>query len=510
MDGVAWEPDERDMNKRRRATLQAASRRGGSPGTRTTPRGSSSLVLSGVRRAALIGAGVAALTLSTEVASAQEWLKDRQFAEGPGVRVGDFELHPGIGVQGGYDSNWFLRTDKSGDVNSGVQGVPEMLVTPSISLSTMGMQRKEGEANGEGPSVTFRATASGTYREYFGQITPEQRNGSVDAAISLGILPGRPWGANLGATYDRVIQPTSLTSANPDFAYNRDLVGATAEIVSQPGSGTLDWHLGGSLTGTLFEQSGGQAYNNFVYSVFTRGRWKFRPKTALIVDATLGFQNFSPPAGAVTPVTTPYNSDPVRTHFGLNGLLTPRLSLLATVGYGGTFLSPATPNDPHVQQYDSVIGQAELKVFLTAPPGEGAGLSLSQSSLAFGYTRDFQTSYLTEFNGIDRGYLKFSYFFAGRALISLEGGGAAIEYPEFFLASAPKTAQAAFTDARLDATLFSEYRFTNSFGLNGTFRYTTELSSTTLNLAASPTSPVQNYAMEWQRWEAYLGVRLFL
>src|SRR6202041_2328519 len=110
-------------------------------------------------------------------AFAQVWLADRQNMEGPGVRAGDFELHPGIGIQGGYDSNYFLRTDNAGFTNSGVQATPVMLVTPSFSIATLGQQRREGEADKEPSAVTFRGTASGTYSEFFGQLTPEQRNG---------------------------------------------------------------------------------------------------------------------------------------------------------------------------------------------------------------------------------------------------------------------------------------------------------------------------------------------
>ena len=101
-------------------------------------------------------------------------------------------------------------------------------------------------------------------------------------------------------------------------------------------------------------------------------------------------------------------------------------------GWGATFLDQnLTSAQP---QYDSVIGQAELKWYVSASPGVGAtsDLGLALSSVALGYTRDFSTSFLGNYYGSDRGYLKFSYFFAGRALVTLEGGVAAIEYPDMF------------------------------------------------------------------------------
>jgi len=65
---------------------------------------------------------VAVVLLASRAASAQsqytaqpdspQWLKDRRYNEGIGVRAGDLEIHPGIAGEAGYDSNWFLRSEK--------------------------------------------------------------------------------------------------------------------------------------------------------------------------------------------------------------------------------------------------------------------------------------------------------------------------------------------------------------------------------------------------------------
>jgi len=89
-------------------------------------------------------------------------------------------------------------------------------------------------------------------------------------------------------------------------------------------------------------------------------------------------------------------------------------------------------NEISVKQYNSVIGQAEFKFFITPNPGDqDSGASLLLSSIAVGYTRDFEASYLASYYGSDRGYLKFYYFFSGRALLTLEGGLGAIERTGF-------------------------------------------------------------------------------
>jgi hypothetical protein len=463
----------------------------------------------------LLAAAVLVGSTVTSTASAQEWLKDRMYQEGQGFRTGDVEWHPGIGIEAGYDSNYFLRSNtanvSNGCPNACPQGSPEMRVTPSLSISTIGAIRKEGETVHEPPSIDFRLNAAGTYQEFFGQLTPEQRNFGANANARLNILPERTFGGAVFANYTRTIQPNNV-AGNPDLSFNRDTVGAGAELSTQPNGGTLDWHLGYMFSDTLFEETAGQPYSSFSNTIYTKGRWKFRPRTALIYDGNFSFFKYenttagaAGTAGAVSPL---YNSDPVRSRIGINGLITPRLSFLGLVGYGGSFFTPPSASGKPPPQYDSVIGQGEFKYFLTAQPGDGNTMSLTLSSIALGYTRDFFNSYLADYYGSDRGYLKFSYFFAGRALISLEGGAGAIEYPNFTFLNGG--GHASFTDVRVDTTLYGEYRFTNYLGLNLTAKYTTNLSSTVLDIPAGGGAPAEEYAMQWRRFELYAGVRLFL
>jgi hypothetical protein len=446
-----------------------------------------------------------------------QWLKDRRYAEGIGVRTGDLEIHPGIAGEAGYDSNWFLRSDKQ-NVANGPPTAPvipalEFRITPSLYLSTISAQRREGDLVANPPSVAFRFGVNGTYREFIGLSNAPnasdsqndvsgQRNMSVAADARLDVLPQRPWGVGIFANYLRTIQPNTI-NANPDLSFNQDMIGAGGEIIAQPGSGTLDWHLGYQFHDTLFEQSVGTPYDNLAHEAYTRGRWKFRPRTALVTDASVRFISYPNQANA-GPIPLE-SSTPVRARIGLNGLITERFSALAMVGWGASFYDTALPNEP---QFDSIIAQAELRWFLSASPGiaDATDLGLALSSIALGYTRDFQNSYFGSYYTQDRGYLKFYYLFAGRAVVTLEGGVAAVEYPNLFWTSGAER-QASFTDARADAALFGEYRFTNTFGLNATVRYSANISSTEIPI--SPTGPGL-FDMSWKRFEAYLGVRWFM
>ena len=485
----------------------------------------------------LAASAVAAVLLVSRAASAQaqfvaqpdspEWLKDRRYNEGIGIRTGDLELHPGIAAEGGYDSNYLLRSSTVGVSNgpplSPIIPALEFRVTPSLYLSTLGQQRREGDTGAPSP-LAFRAGFNLTYRELVGLSSDDnapnndiaaQRNAGGAADARLDILPERPVGGAVFVSYARAILPNTV-NANPDLSFNQDNVGGGAELALQPGGGTLDWHFGYQAHATIFEESTGKPYDNVVQEAYTRGRWKFRPRTAFVYDATFRFitYNHSDLAEPV-PLDT---STPIRTRIGLDGLITDRFAVLAMIGWGASFYDNTFPKQP---QFDSIIAQAELRWFLSASPGVASvtDVGLALSSIAIGYTRDFQNSYLGSYYTQDRGYLKFYYLFAGRATITLEGGVAAIEYPDLFWSDGTSRASS-FTDLRADATLFGEYRFTDTFGLNATVRYTTNVSNEILQVtepsmtvpppgSMTPAAPA-TYAMQWERFEAYLGLRWFM
>ena len=474
--------------------------------------------------AAAVGAAVVlASVFSSRAAHAQAWLADRAASEGPGLRLGDFELHPGIGGEVGYDSNWFLRTSKTGaqfsngGPNEPVRDAGVFRLTPSLSLATLGSARSAGSTTP--PPVTMRADLSATYRAFIGnqEIKDQSSNLSANGNVRVTFAPGRPWSFAVFGSEVRTIQPNSISNqTNPDLAYNYDTLGVGAELVAQPHSGTLDMRLGYQLHATVFEDTQGEPFNNLNHDVSLKGRWKFRPQTAFVYDGSVSFMSFTDAANQNTEL---HNSTPVRAKIGLTGLITPRLSATALGGWAASFYTPST-TAPQVQQYDSFIANAQLSYNLASNPRDEPGsASLTLSSVTLGYNRDYQTSFLSDYYGIDRGYLKFSYMFAGRLLLSLEGGAGAIEYPRIYYTpngggNGTDAIHASFTDARVDGTLFGEYRFTSSFAVNATLNYQQNFSSTELPIARTGTngtnaSPLV-YDLAWQRVQAYLGVRWFL
>ncbi|NHB12527.1 hypothetical protein GWK53_39335, partial [Burkholderia cepacia] len=138
------------------------------------------------------------------------------------------ELHPGVGGEVGYDSNWFLRSSNTGATL--VNGAPALPVadaavfriTPSLYLSTLSQQRltDNGVPQTTSRFVTFRGGLSATARFFLGKEFTDQHNVGLNADARVGFNEGRPVAVGLFAAYGRVIQPQVF--ADPNLAFNRD------------------------------------------------------------------------------------------------------------------------------------------------------------------------------------------------------------------------------------------------------------------------------------------------
>jgi hypothetical protein len=484
---------------------------------------------------AVVLGGVSALTWTVPAraqAGTEAWVKDKRIGEGAGYTAGDFEIHPGIAGEIGWDSNYLGRSDKTGPTiaNANPVDTGEIRITPSLSLRTAPVSERSSDgAPAPLPAVGFALGASGTYMEFLNSAPvsnsangntstlQSQRNMSAAANAALSILPGREWSGSVAVSYTRAIQPT--VAGFPDASYNNDTISANADLAVMPNLGTLDWHFGYTFTGTFFEQAAGQGYNNTFHTGYTRGRWRFRPRTALLYDGQVSFRSYDDTANADFLL---HQSTPVRARIGLEGLVTSRFSIQAMVGYGATLTNPINSTDQTVRQYDSVIGNLELRFFVGGQPqvAPGAKPSLLVSTIALGYTRDFQASYLDDFYGLDRGYLKAEYFFAGKFLVTLQGGVGAYEHPDLFFGTGnggtvanPSLMASSFTDVAADASLFVEYRVLPSLGINATGTYYENFSSTQLPVTIMDKdlgSAGQVYDLNVRRITAFLGVRWFM
>jgi hypothetical protein len=262
----------------------------------------------------------------------------------------------------------------------------------------------------------------------------------------------------------------------------------------------FDWRAGYELRYTYFEADVFRRQSNFNHTFNTRGRFKFLPRTALIFDGSaqyLRYQNY----GALR-----NSGDIVSGRVGINGLVTNRFSLLALFGWAATFFQPTS--QPVLSNYDSVVGQVELNWYLLPQPKLQPGdATVGLSAIGVGYTRDVSVSYLADYYRRDRGYVKTSYFVGGRFLIDVQGGYSRITHPPFVLRGGVFPSNA---EDRIDAQVFTEYRTSDSLGINATVRYDASLTHVTLPFPN--TNGYRGYTddLAFSRFQAWLGVRWFM
>src|SRR5512137_2916634 len=110
----------------------------------------------------LTGALAFAIFLSGPTARAQ-FNAPIRYNEGPGIKLGErMVFHPGIAVEGRYDSNVFYTNDVR-------QGAPYLRIIGHLALASLSPQRlADGDGSVSKPSLDLRLNAAFAYREYFG------------------------------------------------------------------------------------------------------------------------------------------------------------------------------------------------------------------------------------------------------------------------------------------------------------------------------------------------------
>jgi hypothetical protein len=441
------------------------------------------------------------LALVSDLAFAQDgptWLGNRQYREGEGVLVGDFELHFGGGADFGYDSNYFHRDD-----SEDVVGALRLRISPFFGVSTLGPQRREG---GDQPDVAFRFEVGATYNEFFPvsgsdagkDALREQRDISLGAKLGLDFFPGREWSGRIFGGIDRVIRPTGVSDAAPlagGESFDRWEPTAGADLGWAPGGGLLDWHLGYLFSGSFFQSAEFAGLNNFRNDILTRGRWRFLPRTALMYDASFGFITYQDPTASDA---NKHDSHPLRARIGLNGLVTPSFGVLALIGWGASFYDDD-------QDFDSLLAQAEVKWYIT-PTAETDPTKVSslQSAIAVGFVRDFEDSFVGTYAERDQGYARFNYLFGGVFLLVVEARGGAVIFPPQTDPDYGPDAAGGWTDFRVDGTLFGEWRVLDWLGLDLEVGYTGYFSDTFLVASDGLTDQ-----LGFQEVRALIGARAF-
>lgn len=476
-----------------------------------------------------IAFALTAVTPTIALGQAQPWLGDRRFGGGIGIRAGDFELHPGIAGEVGYDTNFFQASGEvtpsgraavippeyrpvlpdgtsfgaNGTFYEPTVGTFRFRVTPSLTLKTLGPQRTVGDgAEALPPKVNLQASLSASYNELlavdsqFADDVADNRFISGDVSVAADILPQRPWGVGLTAQYNRSVQPVNDPAAPPGF--QRSTLRGGGAVKWRPGGGLLEWSLGYDLTYVLFEDDAFSTFTSVGNNFVLRGRWLFLPRTALLYAGDYGFIDY-PDGGRVKPPGSPLSSQ-----VGVNGLITNHFGAMVMAGWKTLFFDRDA-------EFDSFVGNAELTWYPLprpdlAPDEAGVGLS----AISVGYRRDARPAYIGNYVQLDSGYAKASYFFGGTMLVTVDGGLDHLRRPNSFFSNGIRQSPA-FSENRVTVTGFAEYRTSDTLGINTTLRYSAAITDQRIPVDNDPALAVLPYdAFAFDRFEAWLGVRWFL
>ena len=414
-------------------------------------------------------------------ATAQVWLPDRASREGPGILLGDsLVFHPGLGVEGGYDTNPLRRAD-------GVDGAGRLRITPYLDLATRSAQRKvkdEGLLEVEPAKVDFRLGVAAYYDMFFSgdKATDDQDHFGVDTHVNFALFPSGPFSLLADAYYIRSLQP--YESSQERWAWHLIKPGVGFRI--RPGGGTLIFEAGYNLKLMLYEDDGiSKTNNNMAHEARFITSWKILPKTSLVAKVTFA------PIIYLGSESLNQDSKPVRTLFGMQGLLTDRFGLSLFVGYGASFYDQG-------DDFESVIAQGELMFFITP-----------MANIRLGGQRDFVDSFYANYFEKNGGYLKYEQMFGGLVLASLKGEVFHRGYSRFDGEINEDTTgnTANRDDVWIGATLLVEVRATEwlSFHLSGNYQGNVSQFEFDYNDPANINS--DNFPVRFNKFEVLAGVR---
>lgn len=414
---------------------------------------------------------------------AQAWLSDRDRAEGSGIRVGDLELHPGVGAEVGYLSNVF-NADKNLDSTAALR------VAPHLLLSTLGEERLSGGNEGEEARpgfVDFRGGLSGSLLHYFATEPQSITIIGLNADFELVLAPQRPVSFAITQAFTRTAQPFSesglpagSTADPPSYARDQESIGG--KFIFSTTGGLLKGGLGYRMNYDYFEEGTFQTNNSITHNVVLDGNWEFLPKTAIFYDASYARQLYTEePTLDIARVS---DNHTVSTRVGLNGAITPHIGATLGAGYTVLFADASDVND-----FEGLNANAELRY----QPAQS-------SEFALGYDRSISSAFQGGGQARDRISARMRLMFGGAALLSAKGG---VEFLKFGV----DPFQGKRSDRRYFADISGEYRFIDWLAV--TAQGGMLIDDTDFVFEAPAGSMVPADPAKYTSFEGWIGMRAF-
>lgn len=409
-------------------------------------------------------------------ASAQGWLADRQASQGPGFQTGPLTLHMGFGAEFGYDSNVYLR-----DVNA--QDSLLLRLTAHLRATT----RQEDERN---PAVVFDGGVHASFYHFFSE--SRRDNVGLSADVSAHIRPDANVSFRLADRFTRKVRP--FVDGLPNLRYARDVNVLDAELHFRSDSNVLQATLGYQLSFDFFEDRGPGEFayaSSLTHGIHTGVYWAFLPHTGLVYEGQVERRNFDTRADAGSLVSDSWR---IRQEIGLNGAITPGVSLTGMIGYSAGFFDNGSAYG---------VGRDAVTVRL-----EGRFRPRDNLQLKLGYQRRFHHSLIGNYARHDRLYVGGQLTLAGVFMTGIDFTairsitGVALAADGMTLLGDTPTREA----WRLMTDIYAEYRATQWLAITLHFEHLVDFTDYTFGALGAPlVDPTASFS----KFQVWLGLRVF-
>ncbi len=430
-----------------------------------------------------VALALAAVLSLPAIVQAQGFHADRAGNEGPGFKTGRLVLHPGVSLEGGYDSNVFLQnTNEEDSFILRLKGYLDVATEPP-------QRQREGEANEAVPQkIRFRGGVGVDYYHFFNnRVAP---NAAADGHIDLAYNPSNVFSLQVRDVFIRTVRPFT----NPNVpqgtttSYGRNRNTASLDLVGRSKSQVLEGRLGYTNAIEFFDSNVFQYGNNMTHRVPGELSWSFFPTSALIYKVEYANQQFDEDQAA-SATTLLSDNNRVKTAIGYNGALTERFSMGAFLGYTAGFYRLAS-------DFDGMTARVDVR-WRPRPT----------ISFVAGYDRDFIPSFIGNFTQVNRLFADTNFVLAGalqlgiKAWVSFDKSGLALDENGNLLDPNNPYRE----DIRVFVGIFGEYRFKAWLAMFGQVGWLADFT----DFEYVGTDPLLDPAAGYQRFDAWLGLRAF-
>jgi hypothetical protein len=392
-------------------------------------------------------------------------------ADGPGIKLGDrLLLHLGLGAEFRYDDNvlYACGCTISGMSFPKIDGFSFRLI-PSLDLATRTAR------DGTGSTVDFVLHAGMTYNEFISNrdTLASHRDYGVDFGARMTLFPH---GRYQLALFDNFTRTTQLPYQLEPFNFDRDTNQLGIRGTAAPGGGRLRIDLGYTFGVDYFEQRQFQGSNAYSHLLTLRLAWNFFPKTALYLAADETIYRYFGPQDPSNPHTDAY---PFHIELGVQGLITPKLTVNAWIGYGnGFYVSNALV--ANVGSPNTAVGGVNVTWKPTL---------LSTGSI--GYRYDFMNSVIGSYHNAHQAFISWTQLiwrFTGFARLQYSN----FDYHDLPLGSGVVDANGKPITERVDNSILFELRVDYPFKpyLIASLGYDLQYNQTDSKLQVMPGSPL--------------------